>query len=189
MRTNYLLILLSCAFIATISHANTVVFKSKDAAGRVSYSDTAPEDTIAYERIEIKQTTESDNGELDKRLDRMAATTKRLQEDRKQRELAGKAAPQQTQDTVVYYPAKDPGHSHYRRNNHHNRKRRGFFHDNPNYHDPYVSNHRRRSGTSSLDIGYRGSRFNGSLQLRDRSSPQRRQLPYSPLLKHRQTYN
>lgn len=190
MRAYYLLIPLSCALVTTDNQANTVIFKSTDPAGRVSYSDKAPEDTLDYELIEITPAIESDDDELDKRLDRMAATTKRLQEDRKQRELAGKPA-QQEKDTVVYYPAANPSHSHYsRRNNHRYSKRTGYLYQYPDsQHDSYSSSHRRRSHSSSLNLGFGGSRFNGSLQLRNRQSVQRRQLPYSPLLKHRQRYN
>lgn len=194
MPAHYLFVLLSLSLAATANQENTVVFKSIDSAGRVSYGDAPSADAIDFELIEIKPTAETNDSELDKRLDRMAATTKRLQEDRKQRELEQEQEHKQ-KDTIVYYPAANPGYSHYRRNSgHHYGKHRDRPYYSPDYvyqkpgyqYDSHSSNYHRRGLSSNLTLGYKGSHFGGSLHLGSRQIERRRSLPYSPLLKHPQ---
>jgi len=65
---------------------NTVIYKSIDAQGRVSFGDQPGANAVEFETLErprYQQNTSTQ--ELQTRLDQMAATTKRLQEDRKLR--------------------------------------------------------------------------------------------------------
>ena len=65
---------------------NKLIYKSVDAQGRVSFGDHPGTNAVALETLErpsYQQNTSTD--ELQTRLDQMAATTKRLQDDRKLR--------------------------------------------------------------------------------------------------------
>ena len=65
---------------------NKLIYKTVDAQGRVSFGDHPGADAVALETLErpsYQQNTTTD--ELQTRLDQMAATTKRLQDDRKLR--------------------------------------------------------------------------------------------------------
>ena len=66
--------------------ANKLIYKSVDAQGRVSFGDQPGANSVELETLErpsYQQNTSSE--ELQTRLDQMAATTRRLQEDRKLR--------------------------------------------------------------------------------------------------------
>ena len=139
MKPRYPLILLSIALVTTALvttkiHADMKVFKSTDLDGRVTYSDKPTEKAIDFEIIEITPTIASNDDDLDKRLERMAATTKRLQDDRKGRE--SKRQEQGGQNTVVYYPAAYPPanygrvyrSSSYLRNDHRANNHPGNYH-------------------------------------------------------------
>lgn len=66
--------------------APKIIYKSVDAQGRVSFGDQPPANAIELETLQrpsYQQNASSE--ELQTRLDQMAATTKRLQEDRKLR--------------------------------------------------------------------------------------------------------
>ncbi len=68
------------------SAENKLIYKSVDAQGRVSFGDQPGANAVELETIErpsYQQNTSTE--ELQTRLDQMAATTKRLQEDRKLR--------------------------------------------------------------------------------------------------------
>ncbi len=182
-----LLGLTTAAALPSGSHANTDVFKSIDPDGRVTYGDSPTDNAVDFELIEIRPTIERSDIDLDKRLERMAATTKRLRDDREHRQRVKQEKRHQDKETVVYYPAANPSHSHYRlngrRNDRFNRQPHNRHQNSGFYRDSYSSSdtYRRYPG---LNIGVRGSHFSGSLSLGNRSS-QARQLPYSPLLQPR----
>ena len=68
------------------SAANKLIYKSVDAQGRVSFGDQPGADAVELEIIERPSYQQNaSTEELQTRLDQMAATTKRLQEDRKLR--------------------------------------------------------------------------------------------------------
>ena len=65
---------------------NKLIYKSVDAQGRVSFGDEPGANTVELETLERPSYQQNSSAEeLQTRLDQMAATTKRLQEDRKLR--------------------------------------------------------------------------------------------------------
>ena len=188
MKPRYPLILLSIALVTTALvttkiHADVKVFKSTDPDGRVTYGDKPTEKAIDFEVIEIKPTIASNDDDLDKRLERMAATTKRLQEDRKERE--SERQEQGGQNTVVYYPAAYPPANYgrvyrsnsYPRNDHRGNNHPGSsHHSNTEHYRAYqdesdrLNNYHRRRGSVSLGVGFRSSHLSGSLQVGNRQS-------------------
>ncbi|MBV1932618.1 MAG: hypothetical protein KUG71_12980 [Porticoccaceae bacterium] len=205
------MIVLSFTFATADVLSETTVFKSTDSAGRISYGDKPSKEAIDFELIEIAPASESSDAELDKRLERMVATTKRLQEDRQARELQREKERESNtpeQASVVYYPAADP--TYYRYPSSHRRKHRPDHHphsgQNPLYlddHYPYApydrrsSHYRREPYSVGVNLGFRSSRSSASLQFGSRrighkaqgympeSSKRSQVQPYSPQLKRR----
>jgi len=88
------------------SAANKLIYKSVDAQGRVSFGDQPGADAVELEIIERPSYQQNaSTEELQTRLDQMAATTRRLQEDRKLRSKlrhdAAEARKSQAQAPVV----------------------------------------------------------------------------------------
>ena len=184
--------LLTTALVATRVHADVKVFKSTDPDGHVTYGDKPTEEAIDFEVIEIKPTIASNDDDLDKRLERMAATTKRLQEDRKERESEHQE--QGGQNTVVYYPAAYPPANYgrvyrsaiYPRNSHPGNNYSGNNHSGNNHRSKIehyrayqdgsdrLNNYHRRPDSVSLGVGFHSPRFSGSLQVGNRQSSHHR---------------
>lgn len=153
------------AFSAT---SETVVYKSTDAKGRVTYADDPLDEAVDLEVFEFKPAADNNGKETSKRLEQMIATTKRLQEDRKDRE-SNRRQEQANKNTARREDDGDRGS------------------DYPSYYarrpQPYpIYNTWRRplddySGHSPLhlDLGYRSSRFNAALELGNRRHEHRRE--------------
>ncbi len=161
---------LACIALAAIEiHAESPVFKSVDPDGRVTYGDQPTDQAIDFDVIEIKPTIANIDTGLDKRLERMAATTKRLQADRKARE--SERVKEQPKNTVVYYPAASQGgnsgryYSGNRRDKH--RAVNRYYSGDHNGSHSTKSFHRDRN-SFNLGLGFRSSHFDGSLQLGNR---------------------
>lgn len=141
--------------------AETVVYKSTDAKGRVTYGDDPMDEAVDLKVLEFKPAAETNDDEASKRLEQMIATTKRLQEDRKDRE-SNRRQEQANNSTS-------------RRENDDDRSS-----DHPSYYarqpQPYpIYNTWRRPWEDysdhtplHLDLGYRSSRFNAALELGNR---------------------
>lgn len=141
--------------------AETVVYKSTDAKGRVTYGDDPMDEAVDLKVLEFKPAAETNDDEASKRLEQMIATTKRLQEDRKDRELNRRQ--------------EQANNSTSRRENDDDRSS-----DHPSYYarqpQPYpIYNTWRRPWEDysdhtplHLDLGYRSSRFNAALELGNR---------------------
>lgn len=155
--------------LATNIHAEVKIFKSVDANGNVTYGDQPTDGAVDFELIEMAPIPRtSDGADLDKRLDRMAAATKRLKSDREARE-SERITQQPPANTVVYYPAYQGGNSggHYHRDDHRAVKRHRFD-DRYGLHSPY--NAHRKNDSLHLGVGFRSSHLDGSLQLGSRRS-------------------
>jgi hypothetical protein len=113
----YLAIALSVATSSLSVDAAVVVFKSTDAAGRVTYSDLPVDNALELELIELKGSEPRDPGLADKRFRQLVATTARLREDRLARELSRGETRQTTSEAVVNYSPmiESYDHHHYRR--------------------------------------------------------------------------
>ena len=142
------------------AYGETVVFKSIDSDGRVTYGDEPVEEAVEQEVFTFKPgTINSDDAE--KRLEQMIATTKRLQEDSKERRLARQQARQNHANAVGYYPEYPTASSGYYYPYYNTRRRY------PRYRPwrPRPVHYPHRPVPYSLDVGYQSSRFNGSLQV------------------------
>ncbi len=70
-----------------LAQKNSTIYKSVDASGRISYSDEPNPRALQEKRIILREYESSESAEdIQARIDTMARTTKRLQEDRRARE-------------------------------------------------------------------------------------------------------
>ncbi|MEH6544468.1 MAG: DUF4124 domain-containing protein [Porticoccaceae bacterium] len=163
------------------SSGNTV-YKSVDAQGRVTYSDVPNPAAVQQEQVSLPSYSIPTTTALSQaRLNDMAATTKRLQEDRRAREndrrrdeerqASARAAqyPQVIVQNRVYRPPSYRGRPEYPR-------------VYPPYH--YPSNHDSRHNRSSVGINISGgsSKFRYGVSLGNQRSHQRNRsirTPYS----------
>ena len=195
------------ALFSVVVFSGTTVFKSTAPDGRITFGDQPSEDAIDFELIEIKPAAASTDTNLDKRLERMAATTKRLQQDRKARELARQEEKPDEPAAVVYYPAANPSHSHYRGSFHNKRhethrykpgKQSPVFPDDGDNSSYTSSRHYRQLPFAvNVNSGFRSSGASVSLspgseltnyqesKYKLNTNNSSRYLPYSPLLKSR----
>ena len=166
-KAHFLIWALSLTTATMTIHAETVVFKSTDPEGNISYGDEPSIDAIEFEvlKFETDKKSSIDAQTASKeRIENMAATTKRLQDDRAARERARHAAQQTANHSPPYIvQQRDSEHAHHHR-------REPYY---PRYaplkrpHLPYYGYH----PDSGLDVnlGYRSSRFRGSLNLGSRT--------------------
>lgn len=156
--------LVTCSVIS-----ETVVYKSTDARGRVTYGDDPIDEAVDLKVLEFKPAANNNDDEASKRLKQMIATTKRLQEDRKDRESSrrqeqvSRSALRQADDEnrssdyppyYVRQPQPYPIYDTWRRQPW----------DDYSAHSPL-----------HLDLGYRSSRFNAALELGNRRHEHRRE--------------
>ena len=104
-------LVLAMAQYPPTANAETVIYKSTDANGRVSYGDAPPSSAVAVEEIRLpdaRPVDERDLRERKERVESLAATADRLRSDRMEREnrRAAEAAPTvpPTDPPDVYYP-------------------------------------------------------------------------------------
>jgi Domain of unknown function (DUF4124) len=100
------MLLLGLALGMAAQAGAATVYKTVDAAGKVSYSDTPPAQGVAAEVIDVPEGRETDP-DAAARLDEMRATTDRMQADRRAREQ------ERAMQYVPAYPAypADPAYS------------------------------------------------------------------------------
>ena len=159
-KPGYLSVFIFILLMICQAHGETVVFKSIDSDGRVTYGDEPVEAAVEQEVLTFKlDKINSDDAE--KRLEQMIATTKRLQEDSKERRLARQQARQNHANTVAYYPNYPTASSGYYYPYYNTRRR--YPRHKP--WRPRPVHHPYRPVPYNLDVGYRSSRFNGSLRV------------------------
>ncbi len=78
--------MLAIALAGAVPALGATVYRTVDAEGRVSFSDTPPPPGSAAEVIEMRDTRAGPDPETAERLEQMRATTDRLREDRLARE-------------------------------------------------------------------------------------------------------
>ena len=85
--------------------SETVIYKSVDTSGRVSYSDVPNPDALKEEQLSMPVYSQTPNLERSKlKLEQMAATTKRLQEDRRARESKRRRDSERNKPQAAPYP-------------------------------------------------------------------------------------
>lgn len=108
-----------------LGHKSDVIYKSTDADGHVTYSDLPNPEALHEEQIVLPDYSPSESPEQAKiRLDKMIATTQRLQEDRRTRDKSrrqsapthNKASPQYPQVIVQNRVYRRPPYHHRRFN-------------------------------------------------------------------------
>jgi hypothetical protein len=92
-RRSWSLPLLAFALGGALPALGATVYKTVDAAGKVSYSDTPPAQGAAVEVIETRDSDASPDPDAAARLEQMRETTDRLRADRLAREQARALAP------------------------------------------------------------------------------------------------
>lgn len=96
-----LAVLLTTLILTSLGATGATVFKSVDADGTVRYSDKPPADGGAIEEIDLPDRSPVTVPDTASLVEQMAATTKRLQDDRLEREKARQPAPK---PQPIYYP-------------------------------------------------------------------------------------
>jgi len=75
------LLFLTAILLSVPTHAVTV-YRSVDAAGRISFSDQPPAEAVSTQEIELRSSAPAVDEDLQARLQAMRETTERLREDR-----------------------------------------------------------------------------------------------------------
>ncbi len=103
--------LLVCLSVTVALAAEGVIYKSTDAAGHVFYGDDPLTGAVKVEVIRIRSTADLDKDALATQkaaLEQLAATTRRLQDDRKDREKERLEAAQRQREAAAQYYATAP---------------------------------------------------------------------------------
>lgn len=98
--------LLVCLPVTIALAAEGIIYKSTDAAGHVFYGDDPLPGAVKVDIVRIRSTADLDKDALatqNAALEQLAATTKRLQDDRKEREKERLEATQRQQTADVQY--------------------------------------------------------------------------------------
>ena len=170
---------------ASIEHPSpgNTIYKSVDAKGRVTYGDEPNPHALKEEQVNLPSYVQSISSEESRaRLEAMAATTKRLQEDRRARQEERRKDTQRSAPApVAHYPqvvVQNRGYRpsrYYRRTDPH-----AYPHAYPPYRYPGKHDTHRKRSSIGVNISGGSSKFRYGVSLGNQQSHQRSRSTQTP---------